>query len=636
MIDFTSYKRIYSKGDMFTLTGSDFQGYIEYSNGQVVAADSKQMLTSKNTYKTDVFTSDIFFDRVTTDTNIALPYPLQECLFGLNEELSYESIRNKFDKLRYNTAFAYSRMFIAASNLPSAEIITYACLTGKNDEELTTRTVHVSSPEFLESNLFIGSSAFSQLYYITDATAQSNYEYEDRYAWFAVASSTFISITGSPTSINIIEQSNYIESTENEVSFGTLGGIASNSRFLFISDTSQNVIYKYDIAGYLNNDSVLNNKRNLIELIGGTGNSSNKFNGVTKLACDEERLAAYDSGNKTVKVYDINFNYITKVKTIKEPVFCMGFDPHFKNLYVITSSNNRVYLYRFDECFTSFERIELSEQTIGIEEPAQIEFSKNNSNIWYLVTTQRVFKKFKSRPSPFVGVFDERNLFSQGITWSLSSVLETRQANNYWNNTASPFMGSLYKFNLLFSGCDSESTELSSSGLASKTYKGFNIFGSNLDSDRIVMISDSRLYYFYEPNVFERVIKQENYTNYGINGFNLNRDEYIQTSSINNELYKLIYDIISLKNNIVGRFSGKYQGDNIMLDDYNYNLSFSDFLISDDKEFYVHGNEKNVTGVINRTLTKIYDLQLKLMNLIAIDIARDPQNTPNSGGVIEI
>lgn len=635
MIDYTTYKVTYTNGDMFTLTGSDFYGYVEYSNNKALSYNTQLELVPKKTYKTDLFTSQLFFDRVVSDENITLPRTKEACLFSLNDEFSYESFKDKLDKVRYNNNFIFSRLFITASNLPSSSIITYSALTSINDTSFTTRSINISSPSFIQSALFEDSVNFNYLGGIIDAVAQSNYEDEDKYAWFAVTSSSFISMVGTPTNVGVIERSSYIESQENEITFGTIGGIASNNRFLFISSQSDNVVYKYDIAGYLNNDTVLANKRNLIEVMGGRGRSADKFNGVTKLACDDNALAVNDVGNREIKIYDINFNYITKISGVRETVYAMGFDPFFKNLYVITSNEGVVYLYRFDECYNRFEKIELEETMIGEEVPVKIDFSRNDSNFWYLVTQKRVLKKLKTRPRPFTGLFDQKNLLSQSFTWTNSAINEVDPANNYWNNVSSPFVGSVFPFNLISTGCQSE-TSLSASGLTNNIFKGFSVFSSTTDADRIVMFSNSRLYYIYEPNKFERVLKQDNYPIYGLDGLTIDPEEYIQTSTINSELNKVIHDILTLKNNIVGRFYGKVENGYTILGDYNYNLDFSNFIDKADQEFYIQGNEKNIVGVINRPLEKIYDLQVKLVNLIAADIDKTPQKQYNSSGTIQI
>ena len=72
-MDYYSYKKIYTYGDMFTLSGEDFIGYVQYKDGQVSSSETGAVLEPKATYNTDLFTSRIFRDRSVDDSNIKLP-----------------------------------------------------------------------------------------------------------------------------------------------------------------------------------------------------------------------------------------------------------------------------------------------------------------------------------------------------------------------------------------------------------------------------------------------------------------------------------------------------------------------------------------------------------------------------------
>ena len=67
MIDYTSYKKIYTAGDMFTLTASDFHGFVEIDDFTGVATEvsTGKALSSKNTYATD----PVSYTHLTLPTN---------------------------------------------------------------------------------------------------------------------------------------------------------------------------------------------------------------------------------------------------------------------------------------------------------------------------------------------------------------------------------------------------------------------------------------------------------------------------------------------------------------------------------------------------------------------------------------
>jgi len=92
-----------------------------------------------------------------------------------------------------------------------------------------------------------------------------------------------------------------------------------------------------------------------------------------------------------------------------------------------------------------------------------------------------------------------------------------------------------------------------------------------------------------------------------------------------------MYDIINLKNNIVGRFTGKYDALNIFVyDDYNYNIDLT-ALYNDSNEYFIHDNEKSITGVINRVIRKIYELQQQLITLTQPDKGDEIAPVYNAG-----
>ena len=172
---------------------------------------------------------------------------------------------------------------------------------------------------------------------------------------------------------------------------------------------------------------------------------------------------------------------------------------------------------------------------------------------------------------------------------------------------------------------------LTKNGVFSDVLAGYKITSQSSNYDKLFFISQTKIYYFKEPNVIKTVLKLPNFDNFG-SVFTLNPNEYIQGSSLNKEIYKLMYDIINLKNNIIGRFTGAYDALNVFVyNDYNYNLDLTQLYNSTNYEYFIHDNEKNITGVINRTIRKIYDLQLQLITLTQPDKGDDIAPVYNAG-----
>ncbi|MDH3930145.1 MAG: hypothetical protein OEV22_19635, partial [Deltaproteobacteria bacterium] len=488
--------------------------------------------------------------------------------------------------------------------------------------------------------------------YIVDATAQSNLEYDDRFSLFACTSSNLICLTGSNTSLKVIEDSTGYESQENDLSFAELGGIASTERHLYLSDTGNNTVLRYEIGGYINNDSSLRNKRNYLELVGGYGGETRatKFKRPTKLAAGDNRVAVYDSGNLVVKIFDEEFNYITRITSIDlrtETMGAFGFDPDFGSLYVVTYKDVETndittrtpFLYRFSgDSFRFKEKITLNDKLSETEVIKDVTFSGTDSNYWYFSTNRTVYKKFKTRPAEVIGKFRTERLYLLNFADHTETIDDTvATINNRWNFQDINFSQADFYWNLGLGYGDVTDTERVS-GLLDDEISSFTVFPSTSAYDRAIMLTDGRLYFFDEPThtAYQRVLKDENYDNYGIEGFSLNSDSFIQQSVINTELFKIVNDTLTLKNNIIGRFTGKYVNDVLELDNYDYNVEFDKFLIQEIENLYVHANEENLTGVLNRCFNLVYELQEKLMNFVkpGVDSKIQPSYTVN--GIIEI
>lgn len=142
MIDYTTYKKKFTAGGTFTLTGSDFIGYVavDVKSGEAREAETGKLLVGSNTYETDLFLSPFYKDRVVGDLDLKLPKTLDECTFSINDNFNYELLKSKLDNIKDNNTYAFSRLFIAANELPYANTVTFAAITSVSDT--TFRTIN--------------------------------------------------------------------------------------------------------------------------------------------------------------------------------------------------------------------------------------------------------------------------------------------------------------------------------------------------------------------------------------------------------------------------------------------------------------------------------------------------------------
>ena len=646
--NYYSYKKIYTSGDMFTLTGSDFYGFAETAEGIAKEPSTGKTLVPKSTYKTDLFYTEYFKDRVVSDIDLTLPNTKDECLFNLNDNFNYNLFKYKLEKVRDNNSFVYSKLFIPSNKLPFASTLRYATVPTVNAQEFTINISDNNNPAFISNKKFSQNYYLSAFGNIVAATAQTNsHSTSNAFALFAATTTNLICLTGDDNKLTIIEDSTGYESNENDLAFNEIGGLASTKDFLYLSDTGNNVVLKYDIAGYSNNDSSLRNRRNYIELVGGFGGETRqtKFLRPTKLAATSTELAVFDSGNKVIKLFDSDLNFITRITSINfntETFGAMGFDPDFGSLYVVTfrdvTTNDitvrTTYLYRFSGKGYRFKEEFILDDTLSIkdkEEVNSLSFSGTDSNYWYFGTNKTIYKKFKTRPVEVIGKFRTQRLYLLNYADTTQEVVNTEEIvtiNNRWNFNDINFSNANFNWNIGTAVAGEglqETAEID--GLLDDNITSFSIFPGTSSFDRAIMLTTGRLFFFDEPtaSAYQRVLKDSNYNNYGSAGFSLNTDSFIQQSIVNTELYKVLNDILNIKNNIIGRFTGKFKNDILELDDYNYEVDFNQILTQGIENLYVHGNEENLTGVLNRCFSLIYELQTKLINIVQVNVEANVQ-----------
>lgn len=612
MINYSEQKKFFTSGDEFTLTGSNYTGYVQVLSGIPYVYNTLIELSPLQTFSTDLKLSTSFTDRLAND-DIILPNSYSSILIAANDYLTYDLFKDKLLKLHTNNLYTYSRLLFTENDLPTTPDMRYVGAVDNNSTELSS----FSNTSYANPH-FEATTEFTDLGRIKGFVASTITNTVDNYVMFCITDTKFITLSSDTFNTSIIEISTNIETQENHVEFGNLSDICKNDTHIFISDSTNNVVLKYEIGGIIDKDNAFRKQRNLVEVIGGTASSSNKikFNTPTKLACTSKYIAINDSGTYSVKIFDIELNFIKAIEGIsfrREVVQTFNFDPLAERLYIITlDKSNNIKLYIYSSEFILEETHTLSESLLDGEKILNISFSQTDSNYWYLTTNYNVYKKLKNRPSGIVGRYQSPNIFLGGTTTK-------GNFSNKWNTTYTTFNTTDYFWNLNISNGEISDVDLLAK-LKIHYYTGFNITDAQNGSDNIIMFLSGRIYFFKEASTIKSVLKYNNLPNYGISTKAFSRDEYIQATIINKEIYKVVQDLYTLKNNLVGRFAGKYDERGILtLTDYNYNLDFSQFTDYDESVFYVNENEKNINGALNRSLSHIYELQQKLAQLTSID-----------------
>jgi hypothetical protein len=573
MLDTYTKRFSYTTGNAFTLTGNDFTGYFNVLSGIPYAGLTQTTsLCGKSNFLADSFLGSYLFDRNLGEIP-SLPNGLNDVVFYPNEYITADNINSKLDKLNNNNIYLYTRSFIFDTDTPS-KVTGIIAVTGINtDLAYYSNFTDLSTFDF---NSIFASNPFS-LDRVVDIETLVDVN-EDKFIIFTPTSTELVAISGSilQGTCGIALSTRYVTEKDNDIlQYGNITSITSNGTNLFVSDSVNNAIYKYNMDGYIVVDPGLTKKRLFIETVG-TNESKYGVNKPKFLTSSETSFIVYNEGSKFFVEYDnaLNVRNTSKLISSREKVLCIGYN-RFYNLLAILHQRGSSKTISFFKNFQFIDSQPLVFELGSNETPLKILFSKNDSNIFYIVTTGFIYKKFLSKPDKTIGIFND----------------ERMEINNVSGNfTGATIVQSISNVDLMFVG----------------------------KQDRVMIIE--------EMNSTNTVLRSPDVPNYNITSINLVKDEYVQADYINKEIFKVVSNLYKLKNQYLGRFIVEYTkpnnnltyqqsllGENLLYKGYTY-LDNYDFLnVDNTNNFYIHENERVDVGVINRCLTQVYNLQLKML-----------------------
>ena len=620
----------YTSGGEFTTsnTSINYIGYFNVDdNGNVYTEkyydpSLSVLLIPSNQYGSDYYRFSYFKDRYIYDT-LRLPHTLDEILIQSNELVNFNVLNKKIEYIQNNLIYVYSKIFIGSTEVPiDNKVNSLANLIGTDKFEWISKSG-------------TRSYGFGTLASVSALSAHSEYDKMHKFVvipfinnkgigifgisdTYLIGLSSKITVDGQMYDPAFTFYTDVIDNNTNE-KCENLEDITFDGKYLYVSDSKINgggQVFKYDVSGYYTNDEVFENKRFLIEPIGGFGNidKKNKFNRCSVLGSKSNELWVYDSGNNAIKTFDNNFVY---KKTIKIP-------NNNYNTYTILDirhrvMNNHIYvLFKrvYDnpndtiDASTTFGLFEYNENHLlqntyifedYLFQDTDIEFqrmaiSQQDSNVFYVITHTAVFKKFFTRPEKTFAVFSRTKLYDDDIfRWGdhyIERNWESLEDFETWNHAE--FMNINLDTNDIY------------------------IIGSNQNKDDLYFMGSSYISHSNEKTEYFSLLNDEKMAYYNLDSIKLDKTEYNQSFVLNKELYKLVTNIIQFKNNLKGKFYAEYNNYGDLV--YNQYIYFTDDEIKTldinlDYNSFINDNELVQPNAINRIFTNIYKFQNNLLNL---------------------
>ena len=461
------------------------------------------------------------------------------------------------------------------------------------------------------------------------------------------------------------------------------------------TDSTRSVLYKYDMTGYIepeNANIIQKNRRVLSMTLGDLNTNTNEsdiIDPVTFTVRDSGEIILYDEFDFTFKRFDGIGNFLGKHP--KRSVFFRGapgtkktylgmsdihFDEYTKTLYVLCPNGS---IFTFDEQFKQKDTISIpkqdSNQSTNIttedreqtfftdmtslghgnnEKFLQLEFSKNENNLYYILSNNRVVKRFKSRLTrDSIGNFD---LLSNNI----GTHVDFDGATTFYGYRAHPlFISTLQEANVVTKEVigddgyttivvDPERTYLYDQMYMYTGFLGISdvdpgfattIAASDLTEQLIDRNGDSVrcLTSFRERINYRSCLIEDEYSIYEISSTtSITHKEYSSDMVYNKLIHKLLANHTKMIELINYRLQSIYTTSGELVFDrrtYLEEQEYRDMILDIDDNYYVGINEYLATGTINRCFTKIHETQQAILNILQM---RKANNWPSRQGPVYI
>jgi hypothetical protein len=569
--------------------------------------EKSEQLTHEVEYSSGFNSSEYFKDRILYN-ELTLPYSIDEILIEPNEIVTFNILNQKIQYLQKNLMYMYGQMFVGSTNVPV-------------DKNVNTLCNKLGTTDFKWERREESSIAYNKLSRTVEYNIYGEYDniksfvvipFRDKTGISIIAISnthvmgltSLISEDGQLSNANFLLYSNVIDNnTEQECI--NLEDICFDGRYLFISDSKVNgggQVFKYDVTTFYTNDRIFEGKKFLVEPIGGYGDidKRNKFNGCSILGITPNQLWIYDSGNNAIKVFDNNFIFkkLIKVPTGSYKVLDIRYRKLNDRIYVLYENsydpNNLKFGY-FE--YTSNYRLMntcVFEDVLYDENDKRFNrmcISEQDSNVFYALTNNSIYKKFFTKPEKTFAIFDRKYIFpDDNFIWDINDENWDLEEKT-WNNME---FYTMFKINDVF------------------------VVDSDKNKDDLYIIGSSYITHFNEKTEYNTVLRNINLPYYNMDKIKFENIEYNQALVLNKEFYKLFSNIVSIKNSLKGRFFAEYNdfGDII----YNDPIYLSDDEINTlnvelELNSFINDNELVQPNVLNRLITNIYNYQLKLLEL---------------------
>lgn len=527
-----------------------------------------------NAFKLDRYLGDV----------LTLPYSFEDIKIRPNELCVSDNINASLFKLHYNFLYLNAQTKIASNKFPKNYKGYIASRSASNEVVWYDTTAPSTSAA---TDMTDNSTAGTVLSSLVDGVFVKSLGIETSYVGFVANSGTLVALQSNDTdtAVSIRDTYKLIEDAT-ALTFSNIKSLAINSEnSLFVCDDI--FIYKFDVDSVLTfNPAVSSVGRFLIKTIGGISSSiqdKGKFNNPISVRVGKnDKLYVLDKGDQGYKVYDKDMNWLstaakkTEFKTTSGALTDIAINVDNEHVYVLTDNG---VIFEYDNTNTLVTTHILRDILEPTEKFNRLVFSKVDTNILYVLTNKNIYKKFKSKLTKSIGAF------------RLSDNLISDQRFTFINVYQKPNSTDDY----MFVGGEAVTT----------------IAGAPVDIGHIFKFNESVVYQTIVYDTYKTEI-------YSLSSVNVESDEYVTSWVVNKGLRKLHYNHMLLKDNMHGKYVGKY--DDFGRSQYNginyiTDLDPNIFTYNTPLDGTIGINEPVLADTVNRPLNELYKIQLQLLEM---------------------
>lgn len=475
---------------------------------------------------------------------------------------------------------------------------------------------------------------------------------------------------------------------KNSVNFIGLKDIKLHGNYMYLVDEKLNMILRYDITYLLHDESEIAftiKSVRLLDNLSGDGSVNDRiyFNNPVAVAVSDDYVYVADKGNNCVKQYTSSLDYQATLRSGQfssqniESIAVNPYTPTLDNgvklapdsLWVFSTSGTAAFVSVISEgkvvYFKEIEKIQLLEDKFTWDEEFKsVKFSFTNSNYYYISTTKRLYKLHLSKPAyPFASLsyFNQNRSLLSTMVWSKVPypwhTLPTDDPDVVWsyrpNQSAAEVLDNR---GLCLCGVDTfvytpENVKTQEQFNGDLMLHIGNLYNqSKVDTyikrrnctffdipavDLADMIKCSGIFLYCEPATFIYGVSDASVPCYIEEDLQvIHPEEYVNPITFNGHIYKVIYNLINLKNILIGRFQGAYNTDNVMVfDQLILDNFFQQLKIDNNHDFYIYNNEA-VSIIVNRVFENIWDLQYQMLEHLKARYVSTPSFVNNNYRII--